>query len=624
MDTNMQNQMTGRTAMFRNMSISKKLIVGFGVVIVMGAVVGGVSLVQLGRLNAQVHEMDADWMPSIQRVALLSDGLSAVQRFEMIATMSPDAEVRKTTVPRVAAARAAFEAAQREYEATIKHQEQRTSYLEFREAWTRYAAVLDRVDALNRDSKHAEAASVLSLEGAAIFSDMKAPLSDSVEFSMKGGETATAEATAIYRAVLGWVGVLLAAGVLVGCTVAVYITRGITTPLQKIIGVLEAVANGDFEQQLPVTSREEMGRMAAALNATVAAIKTSMAATQDAAEREKAHAAGLREKVDAILVVVNAAAGGDLRQEVAVSGDDAIGQMGGALTRFLETLNRSIGAIARHADALGGSSEALTAVSQQMGGSAEATSTQASVVSVASEQVSRNVQTVATGAEEMSASIKEIAKNANDAARIATTAVRVADTTNVTIAKLGESSAEIGKVVKVITSIAQQTNLLALNATIEAARAGEGGKGFAVVANEVKELAKETAKATEDISQKIEAIQSDTHGAVQAIAQISDIINQINDISNTIASAVEQQTATTNEIGRNVTEAAKGSAEIAETITGVALAAKSTSDGASATQRSAAALTKMAAELRLLVSHFKVASAVSGPRSVHLDDERAA
>lgn len=267
-------------------------------------------------------------------------------------------------------------------------------------------------------------------------------------------------------------------------------------------------------------------------------------------------------------------------------------------------LERVLLKVAENSSTMAAASEELSAVSTQMASNAEETAAQAGVVSAASEQVSRNTQTVATGIEEMSASIKEIAKNATEAARVATSAVKVAETTNSTIGKLGESSAEIGKVIKVITSIAQQTNLLALNATIEAARAGEAGKGFAVVANEVKELAKETAKATEDISQKIEAIQSDTKGAVSAIGQISQVINQINDISNTIASAVEEQTATTNEISRNVTEASKGTSEIAQNITSVAEAARSTTEGAGNSQRAAAELARMAAELQAVVNEF--------------------
>ncbi|HUY88136.1 MAG TPA: methyl-accepting chemotaxis protein [Pirellulales bacterium] len=272
----------------------------------------------------------------------------------------------------------------------------------------------------------------------------------------------------------------------------------------------------------------------------------------------------------------------------------------------MEEMKGLVTNIAQNAQTLAGSSEELSSVSAQMGANAEETSAQANVVSAASEQVSKNVQTVATGIEEMSASIKEIAKNASDAAKVASSAVAVAHTANSTIGKLGESSAEIGKVIKVITSIAEQTNLLALNATIEAARAGEAGKGFAVVANEVKELAKETARATEDISQKIEAIQVDTKGAVEAIKEIGGVINQISDISNTIAGAVEEQTATTNEISRNVAEAAKGSSEIAQNITAVAQAAAGATEGAGNTQKAAQELSHIAAELQRLVSQARV------------------
>jgi methyl-accepting chemotaxis protein len=205
----------------------------------------------------------------------------------------------------------------------------------------------------------------------------------------------------------------------------------------------------------------------------------------------------------------------------------------------------------------------------------------------------------------MGASIKEIAKNTAEATKVALSAVKTAETMNQTIGKLGQSSTEIGQVIKVITSIAQQTNLLALNATIEAARAGGAGKGFAVVANEVKELAKETAKATEDISRKIEAIQGDAKGAITSIAEISEVIHQISDIQNTIASAVEQQRATTNEISRNLAEAAKGGVDITRNITGVAEAAQQTTTGAVETQRSAQSLEQMASELQELVSQFK-------------------
>ncbi|MGH1343640.1 MAG: PAS domain S-box protein [Nannocystales bacterium] len=312
----------------------------------------------------------------------------------------------------------------------------------------------------------------------------------------------------------------------------------------------------------------------------------------------------LEAKVEQILETVRLAAAGDLTQTVAVSGEDPIGRVGDGCNQLIETMRESVTKIAENATGLGSASEELSVVAKSMTRSAMQTTSEAKVASTTTEQVNHNVQTVAAAAEEMSASIREIAKNAADAARVAMSAVDVADTTNAVVTKLGESSADIGKVIKVITSIAQQTNLLALNATIEAARAGEAGKGFAVVANEVKELAKETAKATEDIGQRIEAIQGDTGSAVTAIGEISDIINQINDLQTAIAGAVEEQTATTNEITRNVADAARGSSEISQNITSVADAAHTTSEGSGNAESASTEVAAMAADLRTLVSNF--------------------
>jgi methyl-accepting chemotaxis protein len=303
--------------------------------------------------------------------------------------------------------------------------------------------------------------------------------------------------------------------------------------------------------------------------------------------------------------VAGLVAGGDLSRRIGVEGKDEVGQTSKALNQAFSHMRATIKTIAENASSLNAASEQMTGVSQQMAASAEETSSQATVVSASAEQVSRNVETVATGIEEMTSSIREIAQSANEAAKVATTAVRVAETTTGTIAQLDESSSRISDVTKVITSISEQTNLLALNATIEAARAGEAGRGFAVVANEVKELAKETASATEEISKRVEAIQHDTGSAVAAINQIAMIIRQIHETQNTIASAVEEQTATTNEIGRSVSEVAKGSSDIASTISGVATATQDTAAGASSTQHAAHELATMANQLKQLVARFR-------------------
>ena len=309
----------------------------------------------------------------------------------------------------------------------------------------------------------------------------------------------------------------------------------------------------------------------------------------------------LHEMVD----VLESVATGDLTREISETGSDELGVMGAAVNQAIRALRKTVGAIGREAQTLAGAAEQLAALSRQMSAAAGETSTQAGVVATTSDEVGRNIQTVAAGSEEMGASIREIAKSAADAAAITANAVRTADATGGTIERLGASSTEIGEVVKVITSIAEQTNLLALNATIEAARAGEAGKGFAVVANEVKELARETGRATESIAQKVSTIQNDTHAAVAAIREIGAIVDQVDAIAGTIASAVEEQTVTTNEMMRNVNEAARGATEITHNIASVAQATQSASSGAAETQQSAAALARMATALQQLVGEFR-------------------
>lgn len=327
---------------------------------------------------------------------------------------------------------------------------------------------------------------------------------------------------------------------------------------------------------------------------------------------------------DAGEVVRRIAAGDITSKDLDVQSSDEIGELSSNVNTMQHSLRAMISSVFVSAERFAAKSVEFSTSYRQITENSGEVSEQANLASATSENLKRNLQTVAAGTGEMSSTIQDIAKNATESARVSGEAVRMAQDTNSAITKLGESSMQIGEVIKVITSIAGQTNLLALNATIEAARAGEAGKGFAVVANEVKELAKQTAKATDDISLKIAAIQSDTKASVTAIAAIGEIITHINDISGTIATAVEEQSATTNEMSRNLTEAARGSTEIAKNMEGVAQAAQSTSVGATGSQKAAETLAHMSAELHELVAQFKVHSHENvGPPARGVNEESA-
>src|SRR3954451_6832442 len=372
-----------------------------------------------------------------------------------------------------------------------------------------------------------------------------------------------------------------------------------TATAQKL---LRAALN---QEQAKLTSALRQAKLLVLLLALAAGVLIAGAITmvgRQINQRLTLLASGLHEVAGGDLTVRIPAGGG---RRMRAGGARELAAIAGDVNAVVEQFSAAFVSLSATSDKVGGAAGSLQSIAADVGRSASETSAQAEVVARTADEVSQNVQAVAAGGEEMGTSIGEIAQNANEAARVATGAVQSVVTTTGTMNKLGDSSREIGDVVRLITSIAEQTNLLALNATIEAARAGDAGKGFAVVADEVKQLAQETARATEDISRRVETIQEDADQATQAITEIAGVITRINEFQTTIASAVEEQTATTQAINAGVSEAATGSGQIARSISGVAGAADATRSSIGQAEESARQLSGMSGELSRLVADFR-------------------
>ncbi|GIH97314.1 chemotaxis protein [Planobispora siamensis] len=295
----------------------------------------------------------------------------------------------------------------------------------------------------------------------------------------------------------------------------------------------------------------------------------------------------------------------DLSHTLPEDGNDEIAEMARAFNQAGGAMREALTGVGERTETLTAAGRQLSSLAQRLDTQAAGTSGKAAEVSQSAAEVSSHVTTLAAAAEEMNAAIDEIARGTSAAATVAAEAVTSARTTSRTVGHLSEASAEIGQIVKTITSIAEQTNLLALNATIEAARAGEAGKGFAVVAGEVKDLAQETARASEDIISKIASIQDETGRATQAITEISRVVERVSEIQSTIAAAVEEQSATSKEINRSVAELAGGSQRIAGSIADVAHTASATTGEADATRRASTELAGMSGALQEIVASFR-------------------
>jgi methyl-accepting chemotaxis protein len=572
------------------LSIRSLLVSLFTLMMVIVAGQGFLAINKISAVNDSVVDLGGNWLPSVDTVRAMNTSLARIGVAEAKHVLSTDDATMARYEKDLEGLLAQFEQLRKKYETLISSNEERDVYRTFAGHWQDYLKVHQEMITASRRNENEKAGNLFKGRSSELADTLTKEGWRLVEINTQGSEQAVAAAAANYASTRVVTFIMLAIGVLIAAGAALFSFFGVARPIGHITASMGVLAAGNTDADIPYAARkDEIGRMAAA----VRIFRDNMIANRrlEAEQKEAEQRAAAERK---------AAEERELAQQKAAE-EKSAAERKAAMHSLADSFERAIGNIV---GTVSSASTELEAAATTLTKTADTTQQLAGMVAAASEQASSNVHSVAASTDEMSSSVSEISRQVQESSRIAHAAVEQAQKTDARINALSQAANRIGDVVKLITAVAEQTNLLALNATIEAARAGEAGKGFAVVAQEVKALASQTAKATDEISSQIAGMQSETNLAVSAIKEIGSTIGRISEISSTIAAAVEEQGAATHEIARNVQQAAAGTAQVATNITDVNRGAGETGSASTQVLASAQSLAKESTMLRTEVDKF--------------------
>lgn len=552
--------------MLARYSISTKLFVIVAFLFVAIAAIGGLAVFQMRAMNAATHDIKDSWLPSVRWIGemrIQSARYRAVLRDHLIVADADRPDVDKN----LAARKADFDKAAKAYAPLVSSPAERELADKLGKEWAAFISAANDVQALATKGDMNAAKDINAKKVVPTGRAMDATLAKLTEMNDKGAGEAGAHADATYASSIWMMIAILAAAVVAGIGAAIYLVRDISGGISSILNPMGKLTDGDLDVGIPHQGEStEIGRIASALQI----FKNALIAKRNSDEAAGAEA---RTKAARAETINNATR----------NFEAMIGELVHSLSSASTELEASATTLTRTSD-----------VTMTLSGSAASAST----------EVSQNVQSVAAATEEITSSVNEIGRQVQESNRIAATAVQQAEKTNASITKLTQATARIDDVVKLITAVAEQTNLLALNATIEAARAGEAGRGFAVVAAEVKALASQTAKATDEISTQIAGMQAASTETVETIKEIGATITLISEVSSAIAAAVEEQGAATQEIARNVQQSAELSGQVANEVTEVNRGAAETGSASSQVLAAAQSLSMESNRLKGEVDKF--------------------